>query len=46
MDAVRVFMREQGASVRIALKDSATDLGFAPFEFVITVPETASRHAA
>jgi HPt (histidine-containing phosphotransfer) domain-containing protein len=46
MDAVRVFLKEQGASVRIALKDSAQELGFAPFEFVISVPSAACRHAA
>jgi chemotaxis protein histidine kinase CheA len=45
MDAVRVFLKEQGASVRIVLKDAAAGLGFAPFEFVISVPETAYKHA-
>jgi len=46
MDAVRVFLKEQGASVRIALKGAGTELGFAPFEFVIDVPEAAYKHAA
>jgi HPt (histidine-containing phosphotransfer) domain-containing protein len=46
MDAVRVFLKEQGASVRIALKDSAKELGFAPFEFIISVPPAACRHTA
>jgi hypothetical protein len=41
-----VFMKEQGATVRIALRDTATDFGFAPFEFVISVPEAAYKHAA
>jgi HPt (histidine-containing phosphotransfer) domain-containing protein len=46
MDAVRVFLKEQGATVRIALKDTTPDFGFAPFEFVISVPEAAYKHAA
>ena len=29
MDAVRVFLKDQGAAVRIALKSSTQDLGFA-----------------
>ncbi len=45
MDAVRTFLKEQGATVRIAMKDPAgTELGLAPFEFVIHVPTTAYRH--
>lgn len=46
MDAVRVFLKEQGAMIRIALKSSAQTLGFAPFEFVISVPATACQHPA
>jgi HPt (histidine-containing phosphotransfer) domain-containing protein len=46
MDAVRVFLKEHGATVRIVLKNAAQELGFAPFEFVISVPPTAYRHAA
>jgi HPt (histidine-containing phosphotransfer) domain-containing protein len=42
MDAVRTFLKEQGASIRIALNDpSGTELGFAPFEFVIRAPSAA-----
>ena len=41
MDAVRTFLKEQGATIRVALKDSAGELGFAPFEFVIDIPRTA-----
>jgi chemotaxis protein histidine kinase CheA len=42
MDAVRTFLKEQGAAIRIALEDpSGTELGFAPFEFVIRVPSAA-----
>ena len=44
MDAVRIFLKEQGATVRIALKDAGTALGFAPFEFVIGVPPAAYQH--
>jgi len=45
MDAVRTFLKEQGAAIRIAMKDPAgTELGLAPFEFVIHVPTTAYRH--
>jgi HPt (histidine-containing phosphotransfer) domain-containing protein len=46
MEAVRTFLKEQGATIRIALADSATELGFAPFKFIIDVPSTAHRHAA
>jgi hypothetical protein len=39
---VRTFLKEQGATIRIALEDpSGTELGFAPFEFVIRVPSAA-----
>jgi HPt (histidine-containing phosphotransfer) domain-containing protein len=43
MDAARAFLAEQGASVAIVLLDEATELGFAPFEFVIRVPAAAFR---
>lgn len=43
MDAARAFLTEQGASVAIVLLDEATQLGFAPFEFVIRVPAAAFR---
>jgi HPt (histidine-containing phosphotransfer) domain-containing protein len=46
MDAVRAFLKEQNASVRVALKESDEALGFAPFEFIISVPSAACGHAA
>jgi HPt (histidine-containing phosphotransfer) domain-containing protein len=46
MDAVRSFLKEQKASVRVALKGGGEDLGYAPFEFVITVPPAACGHPA
>jgi HPt (histidine-containing phosphotransfer) domain-containing protein len=44
MDAVRTFLKEQGATIRIALTQAGTELGFAPFEFVIDVPPAAYSH--
>ncbi len=42
MDAVRTFLKERGASIRVALSDpTGTALDFAPFEFVIHVPSAA-----
>ncbi len=46
MDAVRTFLSEQGAAVRIELAETGTELGFTPFEFVIDVPKTAYSFAA
>ena len=46
MEAVRTFLGEQGAKIRIDLKEPGQELGFAPFEFVIEVPPTALAHAA
>jgi HPt (histidine-containing phosphotransfer) domain-containing protein len=47
MDAVRTFLAEQGATVRIHLAATAdSELGFTPFEFVIDVPESAYTFAA
>lgn len=47
MEAVRTFLREQGASIRIALSGgSGADFTFTPFEFVIDVPAAALKHAA
>ena len=46
MEAVRTFLKEQGASVRIALGQSGKELGFTPFEFVIDIPPEAYKHAA
>jgi HPt (histidine-containing phosphotransfer) domain-containing protein len=43
MDAARAFLAEQGAGVAIELLDEATELGFAPFQFVISVPAAAFR---
>ncbi|HWZ62987.1 MAG TPA: Hpt domain-containing protein [Steroidobacteraceae bacterium] len=45
LDAVRAFLRQQGAIIRIELKDSAADFGFAPFEFVIEAASTACAHS-
>ena len=51
MEAVRTFLKEQGASIRIVLGQSGKDqagkpLGFTPFEFVIDIPPDAYQHAA
>jgi HPt (histidine-containing phosphotransfer) domain-containing protein len=46
MDAVRTFLSEQGAAVRVELAKSNGELGFTPFEFVIDVPRTAYSFAA
>jgi HPt (histidine-containing phosphotransfer) domain-containing protein len=48
MDAVRTFLKEQGASIRIALAEAAPNapLDFAPFEFVIDIPHAAYTHGA
>jgi chemotaxis protein histidine kinase CheA len=44
MDAVRTFLQEHGATIRIVMNDpSGTELGSTPFEFVIHVPTTAYR---
>jgi cytochrome b561/HPt (histidine-containing phosphotransfer) domain-containing protein len=47
LDAVRVFLQEQGASIRVALDESGDTAlaGFARFAFVISVPPTALCHA-
>lgn len=44
MDAVRTFLKEQGASIRVELKESGEKLGFTPFEFVIDIPLSACSH--
>lgn len=51
MEAVRTFLKEQGASIRIALgqpgkEQAGKPLGFTPFEFVIDIPPDAYKHAA
>ncbi|MES2207088.1 MAG: AAA family ATPase [Pseudomonadota bacterium] len=41
MDAVRTFLMEHGSNIHIVLnKPTDMELGFAPFEFVITMPAT------
>jgi two-component system chemotaxis sensor kinase CheA len=44
MDAVRNFLKEQGATIRISLREAGSALGFAPFTFIIDVPQTACSH--
>ena len=44
MDAVRTFLKEQGATIRISLHEAGTVLGFAPFTFIIDVPRAACSH--
>jgi two-component system chemotaxis sensor kinase CheA len=45
MDAVRTFLAEQGASIRVQLEHpDGTDLGYAPFQFVISIPSAACSH--
>jgi HPt (histidine-containing phosphotransfer) domain-containing protein len=55
MDAVRTFLKDQGASIHIALaaarsaaNDAAspTALDYAPFEFVIDIPRSACAHSS
>ena len=46
MEAVRTFLGEQGARIRVELGERGQELGFTPFEFVIEVPPTALSHAA
>jgi chemotaxis protein histidine kinase CheA len=46
MEAARTFLEQNGARIRIGLRDSATELGFAPFEFIIDIPPAACLHAA
>jgi len=43
MDAARAFLAEHGASISIVLLDEATQLGFAPFKFIVRVPAAAFR---
>ena len=45
MDAVRTFLEEQGASVRVALEGSTNELDYAPFEFIIAIPRSAYTHS-
>jgi chemotaxis protein histidine kinase CheA len=44
MDAVRTFLKEQGATIRVALQETGEKLGFAPFEFIVEVPLAACSH--
>jgi two-component system chemotaxis sensor kinase CheA len=41
MDMVRAFLKERGATLRIALADCGTEFEFTPFEFVIDLPRNA-----
>ncbi|CAK0753621.1 Hpt domain-containing protein [Gammaproteobacteria bacterium] len=41
MDAVRSFLKNEGASVRILLDNPGETFGFTPFKFVITFPAHA-----
>jgi HPt (histidine-containing phosphotransfer) domain-containing protein len=45
MDAVRTFLKEQGATVRIELQGAGTALELTPFEFVIDIPHAAYTHS-
>jgi len=45
MDAVRTFLKQQGATIRIELQTGGTDFDFAPFEFVIEAASTACAHS-
>jgi HPt (histidine-containing phosphotransfer) domain-containing protein len=44
MDAVRTFLKEEGATIRIALREAGRPLGFTPFEFIVDVPIAACSH--
>jgi len=45
MDAVRTFLKEQGASIKIVLDDpDGLKMDFAPFGFIIDIPEAACKH--
>lgn len=44
MDAVRAFLKEQGADIRVVLRQSTLQLYFTPFKFVISVPSSAFSH--
>jgi two-component system chemotaxis sensor kinase CheA len=46
MDAVRTFLSEHGAAVRVELAETGAELGFTPFEFVIDVPKAACSFTA
>jgi HPt (histidine-containing phosphotransfer) domain-containing protein len=46
MEAVRTFLGEQGARIRVALDGASEKLTFTPFKFVIEVPPSACSHAA
>ena len=46
MEAVRTFLADQGAKIRVALDGAGDKLTFTPFKFVIEVPASACSHAA
>jgi chemotaxis protein histidine kinase CheA len=45
MDAVRSFLAEQGASIRIALQEAAPATEFVPFSFVIRLPRAVESYS-
>ncbi len=45
MDAVRTFLEQQGATIRIELSGCGTELDYTPFEFVIEAASTACAHS-
>ena len=44
MDAVRSFLAEQGATIRIALREAVAATGFTPFAFVIRLPRAVESY--
>jgi chemotaxis protein histidine kinase CheA len=44
MDAVRTFLKEHGATIRVALREAGVALGFTPFNFIIKLPPTAESY--
>ncbi len=44
MEAVRTFLHTQGASIRVALREAGSALGFTPFAFIIDMPPTAEGY--
>jgi HPt (histidine-containing phosphotransfer) domain-containing protein len=44
MEAVRTFLAEQGASIRLGIEDpDGATLGLAPFSFIISIPASACQ---
>ena len=44
MDAVRSFLAEQGATIRVALREAVAATGFTPFSFVIRLPRAVESY--